>query len=530
MILSIGHPFATLMKNWHWELLVFFAGMISVRGLPPHHEQMTMMLALAVLILAIHRVSRKRGARLGFLFGLGHHFLGFSWLLTSLHQHGNLPMGVALLVLALLAAVMALYVAVFGGLLTLLAPRPGLLPLAAPSLWVVCEWLRSHLFSGFPWNLVGYGWNNQERIMQVADLGGVLLLSWFMVFPAAIMTWIFIEKFNFKTLIWGVTLILASLLLTTGYGLWRSNELSALQEQDVWTHPLKVALIQGNVEQVRKWDPKYREEGFSKYLKLTGEINELVDLVIWPETAIAYFLQASPESQKRIVAATQRVGAPILTGAPMADRGKDGQWLFYNSMILLDESGSLTRRYNKYHLVPFGEYIPFRNIMPGFIKKMTVGTEDFSHGPGPIPLPWEHGAIGALVCYETIFPHEVRDLARASARWLVNVTNDAWFGESAKPQHLAMARFRAVENRLPMIRVANTGISAVFDSLGRELGRIPPNRTGTLVVKVHQGLGRSFFQKTEPWWIGLWLYMCATAWLMGLKPARKWWRKSGATF
>ncbi|MBF0421856.1 MAG: apolipoprotein N-acyltransferase [Magnetococcales bacterium] len=505
------------MHRWRLQAAAFLAGMVAVGGLPPYGQQPLMILALTVLIVAAMQVSWKRGAWLGFFFGLGHHLLGFSWLLTSLNHYGGLWMGVALVVLSLLAATMAVYVALFAALLPQLARRPGLIPLAAPALWVITEWLRGHLFTGFPWNLVGYGWNNRPWIMQMADLGGVQLLSWFMVFPASVLALIWIRRFAVPTLSLGLILIAGSMLLASAYGLWRSDQLSALQHQDAWVQPLKVAMVQGNVEQSQKWDPKYREQGLIKYLGLSGNINEPIDLVVWPETAIAFFIQASPENMKRIGTLSQRLGAPILTGAPMADRNPDAdkRWLFYNSMILLDAKGDLTRRYDKHHLVPFGEFIPFRGIMPSFIKKLTYGSEDFSRGPGPVPMPWEHGAIGALVCYETIFPDEVRELALANARWLINVTNDAWFGEAAKPQHLAMAQMRAVENRLPMIRVANTGISASFDQTGRELGRIEPNVAGTLIVHVPQGVGKSFFQITEPWWILLWVYMCITSWLMG---------------
>lgn len=513
----IDHPTILFLKKWREELTVFLAGMLSVRGLPPHHDQILMMVGLAVLIAAVSQGPWKRGARLGFLFGLGHHLLGFSWLLTSLHQHGELWMGVALLILAVLAATMAIYVAVFGGLLVILAPRPSLLPLAAPPLWVACEWLRSHLFTGFPWNLVGYGWNNQELILQIADLGGIYLLSWLMVFPAAVMALVWREKYTIRPLVGNAILVSVPLILATGYGLWRSNDLSTLQKQEIWGPHLKIGMVQGNIEQKRKWDPDFREEGFLRYLDLSRRMTEPVDLVVWPETALTFFLQSSPESQKRIVELSQHLGAPLLAGLPMANKGKDGKWLFYNSMVLLDTTGTLERRYNKHHLVPFGEFIPFRYIMPPFIKKLTYGTEDFSRGHGPVPLPWEHGAIGGLVCYETIFPHEVRQLALASTRWLVNVTNDAWFGESAKPQHLAMARFRAVENRLPMIRVANTGISAIFDQMGHELGRIPANTTASLAIQVPQGLGHSLFQTTEPWWIIFWVFICTLSWFLGFR-------------
>lgn len=503
--------------RWRLEVGAFLAGAVAVLGLPPYHQQWCMIFGLALLIVIVSQVSWRRGAGLGFFFGLGHFSFGFSWLLTSLHRYGDLWMSLSLMILVLLAASMAVYIALFGGVLRLFAPKPGLVPVAAPALWVICEWLRSHLFTGFPWNLAGYGWNNQEWIMQVADLGGVSLLSWLMVFPAALLAWIWVRRFQLRPLIGGGVLLVGSLLLAAGYGMGRSAELSMVQHQDV--HPLKVAMVQGNVEQSKKWDPKYREEGFFKYLGLSGRINEPVDLVVWPETAIAFFIQASPENRQRVVTLSQRLLAPILTGAPMADKDgeREGHWLFYNSMVLLDATDDLSRRYDKYHLVPFGEFVPLRQFMPSFIKKITYGSEDFSRGPGPVPLKWEHGAIGGLVCYETIFSHEVRELALAHARWLVNVTNDAWFGEAAKPQHLAMAQLRAVENRIPMIRVANTGISAAFDQLGHELGRIAPNEAGTLIVTVPQGLGESFFQTSEPWWIGVWMMMCVVSWFLGRK-------------
>ncbi|MBF0109988.1 MAG: apolipoprotein N-acyltransferase [Magnetococcales bacterium] len=508
--------------NRRWELGVFLAGLIAVRGFAPHHEPLWMIFGLGILIHAVSRASSwRRGAGLGFWFGFGHHLLGFSWLLTSLNQHGGLWMGWSILILALLAATMALYVALFGAILGRLGPAPSLLPVVAPALWVIAEWLRSRLFSGFPWNLAGYGWDGQEVLLQVGDLGGIELLSWLMVFPAAVLALSANWRVYLRPLIfWGGTL-LCTFAMAVGYGVWRSDNVtnewpsfpSAKRENGL----LRVALVQGNIDQQRKWDPSYREESFNRYLEMSGSITGPVDLVVWPETAISFFLQADPRSQERVMSLSQRLSAPILTGAPMADKDGKGRWLYYNSMILIDSSGDPMLRYDKYHLVPFGEFIPLRNFFPPFIRKLTHGTEDFSRGPGPVALPWHRGGIGCLVCYEVIFPHEVRQLAMAtpSVRWLINVTNDAWFGEAAKPQHLAMARFRAIENRLPMIRVANTGISAVFDPLGRELGRIPANVSGILKMEVPQGTGSTFFQKSEPWWIFLWIFLVFCPWVCG---------------
>jgi apolipoprotein N-acyltransferase len=497
--------------------LATIAGMAAVRGLPPIQEEMTMMLSFAVLFLLLANTSPRRGAWLGFLFGLGHFTLGFSWLLTSIHTHGGFPLPVALLALLLFSGAMALYPAMFGALLHRLAPRPEIVPLAAPALWVVTEWLRVRLFTGFAWNLTGYGWNDQDAILQIADLGGVYLLSWLMLFPAAILSLLWVRRREGKNLLIGFGVIIMVLGLAAIYGTIR---LDTTHKNNKWTSPLRVAMVQGNISQDQKWSTKYRSANFSKYLDLSRSITAPVDLVVWPETAVAFFLQASSKALDRINELSHHLGAPILTGAPMADKDQDGNWDFYNSAVLLDESNDLEQRYNKHHLVPFGEYIPLRNYIPNSITKLTAGTSDFSSGPGSTPMRWNQGDIGMLICYEVIFPEEVRKLAATGVRWLVNITNDGWFGEAAKPQHLAMARVRAIENRLPLVRAANTGISAAFDQNGNELGRIPANEDGVLIVELPRGKGQSLFGKAGHVWIWFWLYLSTAAWLTSFRHSK----------
>jgi apolipoprotein N-acyltransferase len=491
--------------------LAVVAGMVAVRGLPPINNEISMMLGFSILFLLLAGSSIRRGAWLGFLFGCGHFTLGFSWLITSIHTYGGFPFPVALLALLLFSAGMAIYPAIFGALLPRLAPRPEMVPLAAPALWVVTEWLRVHLFTGFAWNLSGYGWNNREAILQIADIGGIYLLSWLMLFPAAIMSLLWVRRKNIKTVVVCLGVIAVVLGLSAIYGTIRIDLNTKAQNSTRWVAPLRVAMVQGNVSQNQKWDPDFRGESFFRYLNLSRSITEPVDLVIWPETAIAFFLQASPRAMEQISELSQLLGAPILTGAPMADKDGDGPWVFSNSAVILDESKNLNQRYNKHHLVPFGEYIPFREYMPDSITKITAGTSDFTSGTSATPLPWNRGNIGMLICYEVIFPEEVRKLAKTGVRWLVNITNDAWFGEAAKPQHLAMARVRAIESHLPMVRVANTGISAAFDQFGHELGRIPPNEMGVITVELPRGNSKSLFSKAGDVWIWFWLYLSVAA-------------------
>lgn len=503
-------------KGATWYALA--AGAFGVLGLPSGPSPIALVVALVLLIYLVYDVVPRRGAWLGFLFGLSYFGLGFSWLLTSLHTYGGISMGLALLMLFLLSATMALYPALFGMVLSSLAPKIWLLPLAAPALWTLTEWLRTRVLGGFPWNLIGYAWDPWLPMIQAADLGGVFFLSWLLMFPASVVAVMWLRRSSWRETLVGLAIIAVIILSLFLYGKWRIESLIALQNRDIWAPPIRVAIVQANIAQHLKWEPKRQKENMERYLQLSRSLKGPLDLVVWPETAVAFFLQASSNYLNEIGQLSKDLDAPVLTGAPMADREKDGQWRFYNSMILLDDSDTLSRRYDKHHLVPFGEFIPFRGFVPSVFEKFTEGTEDFTPGPGPVSLPWSGGNIGPLICYEVIFPHEVRQLTSTGAKWLVNITNDAWFGESAKPQHLAMARMRAVENRRPLIRAANTGISTVFDHMGRQLGRIDANQMGTMVATVHQSTIRSLYQRSGHLWVWIWVYLCGASWLIG------WWR------
>ncbi len=489
-------------------LLSFLAGALSVVDFPATLTPFAVTAALTLLLILLTGRSARQGAWLSFLFGLGHFTFGFSWLLTSLQQFGAIEPPLAILMLLALAALMALYPALCGAVLPTLAARPTLLPLAAPALWVVSEWLRSHLFTGFAWNLIGYGWHEWENILQMADLGGIYLLSWLMLLPASLLASLWLRRPPVRRIALGGAALLLLLTTLSGYGHWRLSAASP----DNSVAPLRVAIVQGNIPQQLKWATSQQQETLERYLRLTLSIPRPVDLVVWPETAMSFFFRAKPDYLQRIFQTSREIRAPILTGAPAIDRSSDEEpWHYFNSLFLLDEYGSLDQRYDKHHLVPFGEFIPLRQFAPPTFRKFTEGTEDFSSGPGPVPLTWAKGNIGPLICYEAIFPDEVRALAGTGVKWLVNITNDGWFGPSAKPQHLAMVRLRAIENRLPMIRAANTGISAVFDAWGRELGRIGPDQTDILLVDLPASRTESLYTRFGGWWLALWLLLLLIA-------------------
>ncbi|MBF0273405.1 MAG: apolipoprotein N-acyltransferase [Magnetococcales bacterium] len=495
------------------------AGGVSMWGLPPAPTPLPTILGMALWLRLLEGTRPRRGAWLGFAFGLGHFVPGLAWLWSSLHVFGKIPSLVVVLMIFGLAAILAGYTALFGALLPRLVFRPVVLPLAAGALWVVTEWLRAHVFSGFPWNLIGYVWDGAEPVVQIADLGGVYLLSGLTLFLAGMVT-LLTRPAAWRRWPMPVFAVVVSAGVVGSawfYGQERLQELASARSSAGAPQEMRVALVQGNIAQDLKWEPARQKEWLNRYLDLTAALERSVDLVVWPETAAAFFLQAAPRELDAIVAVSRGLNAPILTGAPMADKDAQREWSFFNSMVLIggQESGDFLHRYDKHHLVPFGEYIPFRSLVPKSMHKLTHGAKDFSSGPGPALLEWGMGALGPLICYEVIFPDEVRELAHKGARWLINVTNDGWFGESAKPQHLAMARMRAVENRLPMIRVANSGISAVFDAVGRELGRIPSNVQGAMVVAVPPGEGESLWSRHGHRWIWVWSGLCLLLWGVG---------------
>ncbi|MBF0309102.1 MAG: apolipoprotein N-acyltransferase [Magnetococcales bacterium] len=486
-----------------WRLgAAFVAGSLAVRGLPPHQEIPGLVVAFAALLLLIQGVGWRLAAACGFLFGLAYFSFGCSWLLTSLHGYGLLPLPVALAMLIGLGAVLALYPALFAGLLARLQPPPSALPLLVPALWVLSEELRAVLFTGFPWNQVGYAWHDLPWVVQSADLGGVGLLSGLTLFLAACLTllvWPDRRAFPLRQrVIWGLTgvLLLGAL---AGYGRWRLADLEEKLSRQTFGKPVMTALVQGAIPQHDKWNSEFGGDHFRLHLELTKSLKPPVDLTIWGETALAFQPEYYPSRLDQLDEMARWLKGGLLTGAPMVQYVNRKPYAVYNSLLLFTGTPGDTPRYDKHHLVPFGEYIPLRRWAFGDFKKFTHGTKDFSPGPGPRVVSWAGGNLGPLICYEAIFPEEVRHLALQGAQFLVHVTNDAWFGPSAKEQHLAMARLRAIENRLSLARVANTGISVVFDPLGRVILELPQEVRLARQVSMPIGPGHSLFVTMPEW-------------------------------
>lgn len=425
-------------------------------------------IALVPLFWRLQYHRPGQAALIGLLCGFAWHLPLLGWIIIVLSTHGEVPLAISLLALFLLSLYMGCYLAVFAFLCAKSAGRIPFL-VAAPILWVALDFLRSWLFTGFPWLDLAYTQYQFPWLIQVADLGGHHGVTFFMVLVnamfAALLSTLFRRPLPCPVPVFaGASLLLA---LVIGYSGWQMHSVAARMER---AEELQAAVAQGNFPQNQKWLPEFQSETVTTYLRLSEEAiaGNNPQLVIWPETALPFYPYEHPLFLRLQSELTRPRQLFLLTGAPHRERTEPGGPLRYsNSAFLIAQDGTVSGRYDKQHLVPFGEYIPFRRLLY-FASPMVETMGDFSPGRSSQPLSCQNSRIGVLICFESIFPEISRQQVANGANILVNITNDAWFGNSRAPwQHLSMAPLRAVETRKSLIRAANTGISAFIDPLGR---------------------------------------------------------------
>ncbi len=460
--------------GWRADLAAALLGLLAATALPPLYVLPALLIAVPGLLTLIGGAPGPfTAARRGFWFGFGHHILGLYWiteaiLLESARYWWFVPIAVPAL-----SALLALFIA---------APcaaawfaRPGWRRIAMlAGAWTLSEFARQFIGTGFPWNPWGSVW-------ALPGLPGDIMIQ-----PAA---WIGAPGLTLLTVLvaalpilgwrgWAAgTLILAAWMAA---GIWRVST-----PEPAGTGAVAV-LVQGNVSQAQKWDRDTAVATFRRYLSLSAEgvttAGDRPAVVIWPETASVYLLQSDPGAREAIADAIAPARGAIIgsltfrNGHPSNQPGNEP----FNSMVALNADGSIAGMYDKWHLVPFGEYAP--TWVPLAIQ-VVPGQFGFGAGPATLRIPGLPPFAG-LICYEAIFPAQVVDEAHRPG-WMVNITNDAWFGNSTGPrQHLVAARMRAVEEGLPLLRAANTGITAGFDSRGHELARLPMRVAGELTVPI----------------------------------------------
>ncbi|MFW6082009.1 MAG: apolipoprotein N-acyltransferase [Desulfosalsimonas sp.] len=436
-------------------------------------------LAPALLMVGLRSASPRRAAFLGLAAGLVHFLTLLYWLVPTMHSYAPMPLALSAGVLVLLAFYLALYMSVFSGLITWCSSgrlaHPLWCLLTVPVFWVGLEWFRGQLFTGFPWGLLGYSQYARLHLIQIADIAGIYGVSFLLAFVSAC---VFVLIMAITRLDWhgraasaGYAFFAAAaaavlIAAAAGYGEWRIEKTDSLAEN---SDRMRVAVIQGNIEQSLKWDDAFREETTSKYIRLTADVVEdSPDLVVWPETALPFYFSRDRELTLRVLNAVEQTGVYHLVGSPAYEYDSQGRGPFlFNSAYLIDPRGNAADRYDKVHLVPFGEYVPLRRWLP-FLGKMVPQQGDFSAGATGQVLDMEGTGLGVQICYEMIFPGLSAAMTRQGGDLIVNITNDAWFGKTAAPaQHFSMGVFRAVENRRAFVRSANTGISGFIDPSGR---------------------------------------------------------------
>lgn len=467
-------------------LLLFIAGAVCVPAMPPTGWWLLLGLGLPLYYMTIASTRSVKTAFFeSWMFAFGYFFFGLLWVGNALLVGGNPFLWAWPLAAAGLPALIALFYGVSGVMMRLLIKdmRSWAGWCAFIGTIAFTEWLRGHLFTGFPWNLYGYAWNNNLSMAQSVSLFGsygltLLTIMWALI-PA--LWWASIGQKRSRIIVSSALAVCALGLFLWGHARLASHPVDLRSD-------VTLRIVQPNIPQEEKWDGSKAAQNFKKLLDLSqpDEGNAASPtIIIWPETAITERLMHHPDAAKAIQDTLQRYRHPayLSTGILRSDVAPDGQDRYYNSLVTYDRDLNRVTSYDKAHLVPFGEYIPYRQFIP---LKPVVEFEGFESGPGPETQAIEQLLnIAPLVCYEVIFPGAVVNRSVLKPDLIVNVTNDAWYGDSAGPrQHMAMARFRAIEEGVPVARSANTGISGLYDAYGREVAIILLEEAGARNIAV----------------------------------------------
>lgn len=522
-----------IILQWGWRrwTLAMLMGGITSLALPPYNFLPVVFItfpALTWLMDGMIAAGERRSLRallsaagLGWAFGFGYFLAGLWWIGNAFLVEGGPTQWLIPLAVVLLPAALAVFTAV--GLMLaawLWSAHPMRLIVLAAGL-SIGEWLRGHLFTGFPWNAFGYLFTSSEPISQLAAYGGLWGLTFFTVLVAASPATLIDPKENWRRWLAPVTGLFL-LLMAFGAGAYRLN-----QSELIWSPGVSLRLVQPNIPQDDKFRPELREQVLTTFERLSrqkGEngrtLNEVSHL-IWPESPFPFLLSRDEQALRQIGDLLPR-GTTLLTGAIRKEAAKEesATETFYNSLYTIADDGTLIQAYDKVHLVPFGEYLPFQTTLEkwGFEQLtrlrggFTAGTRRETMSVPRAPL------VSPLICYEAIFPAQVasRD---DRPQWLLNITNDAWFGLTPGPyQHMAQARLRAIEEGLPLVRVSNNGISAVVDPYGRVIRALALGREGILDAPLPKSIRQTFYSKWQDWPFYLGLTISC---LLGLISRRK---------
>ncbi len=463
--------------RWRGDALALIAGIILPFAFSPYFLWPLSLLSLAMLFCVWSGAGVRRAIWRGWLHGLGAFGAGVSWIVASF-QFSNIALPVAIVLTVGFVAFLALYPALVGGVVAAISRRarhPLVLFAAYPGAWVLGEWLRGWLLTGFTWLQVGYA-QIDGVFAGLLPLGGVYGTGLAVAICASALAWLVLRPGRGSALVdmSRASVPLLALAVTFAIVLGLSARFGAASWTRVSGDPLRVALMQGNVPQDQKWLPSMRAPTLQRYMSLTAE-HLGADLLIWPETALPGFRKQMRGFIEQLHRSARNAGSAVMFGLPEV-QGTPPRT--YNAVEMV---GSARGLYRKRHLVPFGEYLPLDKVLRPVTKLLRIPVSDFTAGDAVQPPMIVNGhQIAMFICYEIVFGNEVI-AALPEAALLVTVSNDAWFGDSIGPhQHLQMARTRALETGRDVLRSTNTGITAIIDATGTVQARLPQFRTASL--------------------------------------------------
>ncbi len=458
--------------------------MASAAGFAPLNWWLLSLICLAGLIALIERAKTlRRALATGWLFGLGHFVIGLNWIATAFYYQDAMPHWLGWIAVVLVSLFFAIYPAVATGLAWRWGRRSSLvsLCLALAIAWIVTEWLRATLFTGFAWNPLG---------VMLVDIGkparwiGTYGLSAIVILTAGAIAGLGVRK-------WREAAWLALPLATCAIISWAIPPAPPPRPDSIWLH-----VVQPDINQNEKWDEALAARNYKRLAGLTGKPTAHARLILWPEAAIPDYLDEEPWARERL-AGLLGPHDLLLTGGNDLVYDKAGKLVAaHNSLFAVDSQARVLARYDKAHLVPYGEYLPMRPILSALgLSRLAPGDFDFLAGPGPRTLIVPgFGKIGIQICYEMIFSGQVVD-KHNRPDFIFNPSNDAWFGGWGPPQHLAQARLRAIEEGLPIVRSTPTGISAVVDADGRIIDQLAWHQPGAIDAKLPGALPPTLFSR-----------------------------------
>jgi apolipoprotein N-acyltransferase len=470
--------------------LAMLSGALFVLSFPKFGHPAFGWIALTPLLVALSGATLRRAFLLGLATGVIYFTGTLYWITGVMAVYGGLQTWVAVLINAGLIAYLALFPALFALITRRIVMAYGRSALmAAPVVWVATELGRSYITS-FPWELLGYSQVTVLPIAQLASLFGVYGLSMLVAAVSAALAFAAAGPPQGPVRYMPAA---GALMIVLAIAVWGSRRVAASE----WTRagePIRIGMIQGNVDQAQKWDVKRASAIFQDYVNLTRQaIREGAQLVLWPESSTPFLFEENLPAAAVVRTLAQQARVPIVFGSDQIERGRPDR--FFNSAFLVRADGTTGGVYRKMHLVPFGEYVPFQRLL-FFAAPLTEQSGTFSPGLNPELLPVDGHRISVAICYEVVYPDLVRQFVAGGSELLTTITNDAWFGQTSAPvQHFQQAAMRAIENGRYLVRSANTGISGIVDPYGRVLAQTPIFESAVLLGEARFLRTSTFFSR-----------------------------------